>query len=332
MYKYIPVTETVRINKEIPVMKLPFILYRCKPLMPQKIVKQMKVVLTYLALYMKKDYGEQHLPIKGDVALKVGDGHHKVIDLSSNRIYTLFRERDKKLVLDQLGFENHSGMYEEIISINCSAHIIEAIFYNGHHPDLCDHSLKYLKKLNKMFLNLLLESELTSIDEITYVRKLRKQCLELLMRNQNKMTSHQFRMIKEFVDDTYAQFMECAYDATIDLTLSHGDVKQENIIEMKGEYKLIDWEFCKYRNPYFDLLKFITRYPMFSPLMTQIHHEEAHNLNNTLTNRSRYCLLFYLEDIELRLTQSEHRAFAKDISKIIRFIKVMKEDRPFRDF
>ncbi len=312
--------------------KLSKLLFNCKPLMPKNPFKRLVVLLNYIRNASKESQLTFSLP--GDIILKVNDVNYKIINYNNDVIYTVVSEKNEEVIDNILKFNNDSQMYEKIIDVDKERRIITGKFYNGHHPDLTKYNRKLTRKMNQLFLNLISESELKVVDIKSYSASLLNDIELILDKNSTIIDEWHINYIKEFATKTYSAVIKSGSEKTIPLTLSHGDIKRDNIISYKSKLVLIDWEFCAYRSPTFDILKFISRFSPDNKISYCVLLSKIKILNQTPRkkleseieiyldqNTFTHLNLYYLEDILLRLRQFEKRDFAADATKIIKSIE-----------
>ncbi|MGG3912314.1 phosphotransferase family protein [Rossellomorea vietnamensis] len=319
-------------NKELPLYKLPIILYKCLPLMPVNPIKRIKVIASYLLAQSKNKHIEFSLPISGEIVLRIRENNYKVINLKNNNIYTVFNNECEEEIVKNVSYSKNSRMYEEIFEVDLKQKVIRAAFYNGHHPNLTKASYKTRKDLEKMFSNLIMSSKTKTVNAQRYADNLVKSILTTIKNNSSIISNRDCAIVKEFVEEMHLNFLKKSSKESIILTLSHGDIKQDNIIQTREGIILIDWEFGGFRTPTYDYFKFRSRFPHFGKEYFECILElVANELNekHPQSELSKYFRCFYpkyyylnlIEDIELRLKQFETRDFAKDINKIIKFIE-----------
>ncbi|SEP67299.1 Choline/ethanolamine kinase [Virgibacillus subterraneus] len=332
MSTFVSLGNFISINKKLSIPSIAFKLFCCKPLMPRNPLKRLRVVYNYLILFRRNNVSNEHiLRSDGDVAIKVVDSNYKVINLKRKIIQTIFDEENEDKICGSLIYKDSSTLYEKIWDIDKENRIITGLFYNGHHPNLNKTKSKILKnRLTDMFISLLAESDIRNVNARVYAKSLVDLTLEILDRNSEGITEKESRYVRNFLVRIYERFIKNNEERFIQLTLSHGDIKEDNLLVQNNKIVLIDWEFCGFRSPTFDLIKFKTRFPNFgddfySKLNKYLFDKLSNKTKrgNELIQRymNNYLDLFYLEDITLRLIQFENREFAKDFSKIIKFIK-----------
>ncbi|MFS0861491.1 phosphotransferase family protein [Fredinandcohnia sp. 179-A 10B2 NHS] len=337
MSQYLSLNKNISINKNTSVISLPILLYRCKPLMPKNHFKRLRVVMKYLLLYMKNGANEKTIGVNGEIALRVGYNNYKVINMKDNIIYTVYTEENESIIFESLEYRTESLMYEKILEIDQINKIIKGQFYNGHHPNLTNINNKYCKqKLGDLFVNLLTKSKVKEINSICYVEKQLNDSLDVLNRNTEKISNEQYQYVKTFLLSNYGEFIRNSPEENMQLTLSHGDIKQDNLLESNGEVVLIDWEFCGFRSPMYDFIKFKRRFSSYGDIFFLDIKKIIINYLISSKNRSlikyfqndskKYMNIFYLEDINLKLKQFETRRFARDFSRIINHIKGIKNE------
>jgi hypothetical protein len=188
-----------------------------------------------------------------------------------------------------------------------------------------------LEQLKELFINLIIKSDVKKVNANNYASSLITNSFKILERNSNTITEQQYQQVKEFILLCYKNFCDKSPKEDIHLTLSHGDIKQENIIQKKNKLLLIDWEFCNYRLPNYDILKSMLRFSCLDEIFYKSLVKRIISSSN-IKGRSElqiyfheykdiYLYLFYLEDINLRLFQFENRGFARDFSKINKHIE-----------
>ncbi len=302
--------------------------------MPRNPIKRIKVILNYALQYKKNKFKKKSLIIDGDIALSVGNNNYKIIRLKDRVIYTIYDEHNESYILRSLRFNKSSLMYEKIYDVDIENRIIKGRFYNGHHPNLINASINnHLRdKISDMFINLLYKSAIKEVESHVYAKFLLSKSLGILNRNSGKLSEEQIETVKSFIKIEYEKFIKSYSRNKIILTFSHGDIKQDNLLEVNNEIVLIDWEFCEFRTPFYDFLKFKARFPFlgeefYDYILERINrYFKESDINNLLsdyfyTHSINNKELFYLEDVYLRLIQFETRQFASDFSRIIRFIK-----------
>ncbi len=183
-----------------------------------------------------------------------------------------------------------------------------------------------------MFSKLIMNSNTRRVNAQWYVTSLMTGILDILERNSSLISSKDCSIVKKFVEDMYLNFSKMLTEEDIILTLSHGDIKQDNLIQTKKGIILTDWEFCGFRAPTYEYFKFKSRFPhlgndYFENLLNKVINEL--NKNRSQSDLSKYFRCYFpkylylnlIEDIELRLKQFETRDFAKDFNKILKFIE-----------
>jgi thiamine kinase-like enzyme len=332
MYHYRSLINNISVSKDLPLYKLPLILYKCRPLMPANPLKRLKVIASYLLTYSQSQFVEFTLPISGEIVLRIRESNYKVINLKDNIIHTVFSNESEKEIVENVSYSKSSRMYEEIIEVDLKKKVIRAAFYNGHHPNLTKASSKTKKDLKQMFSKLIMNSNTRTVNAQWYANSLMTEILDILKRNSSLISSKECAIVKEFIEDMYINFSKILTEEDIILTLSHGDIKQDNLIQTKKGIILIDWEFCGFRAPTYEYFKFKSRFPhlgngYFESILNKVINEL--NKDYSQSDLSKYFRCFYpkylylnlIEDIELRLKQFETRDFAKDFNKILKFIE-----------
>lgn len=332
MSTFVSLGNFISINKKLSIPSMALKLFCCKPLMPRNPLKRLRVVYNYLILFRRNNAFDEHiLRSDGDVAIKVVDSNYKVINLKRKIIQTIFNEENEDKICGSLKYKDSSTLYEKIWDIDKENRIITGLFYNGYHPNLSKTKSKILKiRLTDMFISLLAESDIRNVNTGIYAKSLVDLTLEILDRNPEGITKEESRYVRDFIVRIYERFIKNNEEDFLQLTLSHGDIKQDNLLVLNNKIVLIDWEFCGFRSQSFDLMKFKSRFPNFGDdfysklnkyLIDRLSNKTKSNNELTQHYMNNYLDLFYLEDITLRLTQFENREFAKDFSKIIKFIK-----------
>ncbi|MGG4167732.1 hypothetical protein ABEW00_09665 [Rossellomorea vietnamensis] len=332
MYHYSALINNISVSKELPLYKLPIILYKCLPLMPVNPLKRMKVIASYLLAHSKNKSIEVTLPISGEIVLRIRENNYKVINLKNNNIYTVFDHESEKEIVKNVSYSKTSKMYEEIFEVDLKQKVIRAAFYNGHHPNLTKASYKTRKDLEQMFSNLVISSKTNTVNAQWYGDNLVKTILATLKRNGTFISNKDSAIVKGFVEDMNMNFSKRSSKENIILTLSHGDIKQDNIIQTRKGIILIDWEFGGFRTPTYDYFKFKSRFPhlgdeYFESVLNFVSNELNEEHPQSELNKyfrcfyQKYFYLNLMEDIELRLKQFETRDFAKDFNKILKFIE-----------
>ncbi|EKN69396.1 hypothetical protein BABA_10061 [Neobacillus bataviensis LMG 21833] len=335
MDEYIFLTEFISINKNIPLFTLAYVLFKCRPLMPRNPLLRINTIKYILK---QKERNVVPLPVHGEIAIKVGDFNYKIISLREKAIYTVCNEGSETEIYEKLGYSHSNKMYEEIISVDTENKVIKGVFYNGYHPNIAKKHMKLNKKFCHLFYDLITNSDLKEVSAKKYAKSLYLDCLKILDRNSSEITVEQFNYVKKFILSRYKKIANEFLEDVLHLTLNHGDIKKENLIEDGKRLILIDWEFCDFRIPSHDLLQFMKRYPNLELSFYRTLFETLNNnlkLNELLYKElSRYFQLlgksyldiFYLEDIKIRLTQFENRNYAKDFSRyIVGYIKGIEE-------
>ncbi len=72
MYHYRSLINNISVSKDLPLYKLPLILYKCRPLMPATPLIRVKVIASYLLTYIQSQFAEFTLPISGEIVLRLG--------------------------------------------------------------------------------------------------------------------------------------------------------------------------------------------------------------------------------------------------------------------
>ena len=318
--------EGLSVSDKIKLYKLPIILFTCKPLMPKNSLIRMRVVFQYLLMFLKRKSHSPTLPIEGDIVIETNQ-KYKIICMREKVIYT-FSDNLNEELCTALTFNSTSLMYEKILGIDNTKNTIKGFFYNGYHPSLLKKNKKLNYKIESLFIDLIKQSTYRYKKAEDYADELKSTILLDLERNSNLITTQQLDITKRFILNSYESFINSYPKEYIMLIISHGDIKQDNIIEYKNNLTLIDWEFCNYRSLLFDLYKFRSRFENFDSkfyenLIKRLMNEKSRGNNlsdyfNNYLNSSED--LFYLEDIKLRLFQFENRNFSNDFNKIIKFI------------
>lgn len=315
MYIYRSLTKSIWIHKDLPWYTIPLLLYRFKPLMPKNRIKRIKAIYTYLSARQHNE--EYSIPLKGDIVFKVGDSNYKVVNFDERIIYSVIN-KNTDFLLQGLRRANCSELFEEVLEIDYKNKIVKGVLYNGHHPNLTFTKRDTNIKLSALFSDLVMKSQVKLITLEQYVQTLKKNCLEVLNRNNKVISSSEYTLINEFVERKSNYLLLNYAKEVVPLTLSHGDIKQDNIIEL-DRYQLIDWEFNDYRSISFDLLKFKLKHSNYKELQFEkciFYHSIL--FENFLHNQDLLRDLFSLEDIYLRLVQFETRNFAKKVNHIIK--------------
>jgi thiamine kinase-like enzyme len=296
--------------------------------MPKNPLKRIKAIV-YIFFSKQKEQKIVSFPICGEIALKVGDSNYKIINLKERAIYTVLNGSSQKYILEKLLFNHSSKMYEEILNVDKKNKVIKGVFYNGHHPNIAKKHMKLNRDFCNLFFDLITKSEIREVKLKNYVKSLYLDSLEILERNSTKLSEEHINYVKGFILTRYEKIEKEFLDDCLHLTLSHGDIKEDNLIENNNRLLLIDWEFCDFRLPSYDILQFKSRFPNFSSeyfqkliatLKDKLTEKELNNegLNKYLEDScSNYLDVFYLEDIKLRLSQFETRDFAKDFLNYI---------------
>lgn len=333
MDEYIFLTDLIYINKSFSLIAIIFVLYKCKPLMPKNPLKRIKAI-KYILTSKQEEKNVISLPITGEIALKVSDYNFKIINLKEKAIYTVFNESNEKTIYEKLHYSYSSKMFEEIINVDKKNKIIKGVFYNGHHPNVIGEYLKLNRKFSDLFLELITKSEVKEVNVKNYAKTLYLDNLAVLERNSSIITEDHFNFVKNFILKKYEKIANEFLEDVIHLTLSHGDIKEDNLIVENNRFLLVDWEFCDFRIPSYDILQFMYRFPYFDPKFYQDLFGDVQKdlrskdlsykgLQKYFQNLGvNYLDLFYLEEIKLRLFQFERRSFAKDFSGyVVGYIK-----------
>jgi thiamine kinase-like enzyme len=336
MNQYVFLTNYLSVNKKFPKIAVPFLLFKSKPFMPKNPFKRIKTIY-YILLSSKRIHNEISLPVKGEIALTVGDSNYKIINIKDNTISTVFNQNNEKMIYKCLHYSNSSRVYEEIINVDQKNRIIKGVFYNGHHPNLIETNLKLNGMVCDLLFDLLTKSDIKKVREKDYGKTLYVESLDILKRNSFRITEEQFNYVKEFVLNKYAEITKKDLNGIIHLTLSHGDIKEDNLIEINHKLFLIDWEFCDFRLPGFDILHFMSRYPNFDATIYEKlvgklknHLKSVESFGNDVEkyfhqSSENFLDIFFLEAIKLRLTKFETRKFAEDFSNyVVNYIKMLE--------
>jgi hypothetical protein len=232
-------------------------------------------------------------------------------------------------------------MYEEILDFDKKNKVIKGVFYNGHHPNIINKYMKLNREFCQLFFDLITKSVLKEVNAKDYAKSLYLDNLEILERNSSLILEEHLIYVKKFILNRYEKVSNKFMEESIHLTLSHGDIKEENLIEEGNKLILIDWEFCDFRLPAHDLIQFMKRYPnLDQSFYRKLFEKIFDNLNTKEWSHKGlskyfqplneiYLDIFYLEDIKIRLTQYENRNYAKDFSKyIVRHIKAFEVKMP----
>jgi hypothetical protein len=201
--------------------------------------------------------------------------------------------------------------------------------------------LKLNRGFCELFLDLITKSHVKELNVKDHAKTLYLDIIAILDRNFSNITEDQFHYVKSFIFKKYSKVVNEFRDDVLHLTLSHGDIKEDNLtVEKDNKFLAIDWEFCDFRLPSYDILQFTYRFPKFeSRFYKEFFREIQWNLKlKGITYReiskyfrnlgSDYLDVFYLEKIKLRLFQFERRNFAKDfLSYIVCYIKGIDKKR-----
>ncbi|MFD1040616.1 phosphotransferase [Virgibacillus byunsanensis] len=333
MNTFVSLGDLISVNKKLSFLSMALKLFSCKPLMPKNPIKRIEIVYKYLILFRLNISSNEHLlRSDGDVALRVADSNYKVINIKDRVIHTIFEEENEDKIYSSLKHKDSSSVYEKICNIDKENRIITGVFYNGHHPNLNKTKSKILKKrLRDMFINLLVKSDIKYVNADLYSKSLVANILTTLERNSKNIMEEESDLVRNFAIETHQRFIKNFHDEFLLLTLSHGDIKQDNLLVENNKIILIDWEFCEFRSPTYDIMKFKSRFPEFEDkfylhvnkcLSENLSSKTKTKKHSKLTHRDMDSQLdiYYLEDISLRLLQFENREFAKDFSKIVKFV------------
>ncbi|TMW70543.1 hypothetical protein [Alteribacter natronophilus] len=316
MNKYRALTQNVMINREIPKYKVPFVIFNCKPLVPKNYMKRIKATFIYLIKYWIGV--TESIPYKSDIVFKTGNNNYKLIDLNNSSILTVVQSETRQQE-NALRYRHRYKEFEEIVGVDPKGKWVKGIYYNGHHPILNPHNIRQLKKIKQTFNRLQVQSRIKVVENDKYVDSIVFKSLEIMTKNQHLLKKPDVNYVSDFLYKTKDSILAGSNDFKIYLSLSHGDIKPDNMIEDKKFFRLIDWEFTEYRSTRFDLIKFLTRFPRFGQYL-KIGDVENPNVKALEFNKDepkRYMKLFFLEDVLLRLQQFDERDFASDFTSHI---------------
>ncbi|MCM3574702.1 hypothetical protein M3172_16010 [Mesobacillus subterraneus] len=331
MTKFLSLTNSISVRKDINFFKIPILLYTCKPLMPKNHLKRIKVVGKYIFTCLTSQRYEEELPINGDIAIRIGEKNFKVIRLKEKVIFTIYSntKANNKKALQILKSKNLSKLYEGILNIDRKKGVIKGVFYDGHHPNILIRNKATDEMIKELFISLLISSTIKELDFKEYVDSLVVNCKKVLRRNAYKIEEQESKFVSGVIEELSQRIINALPLDKIKLTLSHGDLKQDNLIELKNELIPIDWEFCDFRSPAYDIYKFKSRFPQYGKefyekLFLKIERvSKEYGLEEYFQHSEKgYIYLFLLEDIYLRLNQFESRSFAREFSNhLIKAIK-----------
>ncbi|WP_079505327.1 hypothetical protein [Mesobacillus jeotgali] len=325
MTKFLSLTKSISVRKDTNFFKIPILLYTCKPLMPKNPLKRIKVVGKYIFNCVKSHRYEKELPVNGDIAISIGEKNFKVIRLKEKVIYTIYSntKADHKKMLQILKSKNSSKLYEGILNVDRKKGIIKGVYYNGHHPNLLKRNTLTDEMINELFISLIISSSIKEVNLKEYVNFLVTNCRRILRRDAHKIEEQESKFVIGVIEELSQKIINALPLDKIKLTLSHGDLKQDNLIEVKNKLIPIDWEFCDFRSPSFDIYKFQSRFPKYGK---EFYEKVFLNLGKVrkVSNSEHkdyfqqtvkvYLDLFLLEDVYLRLKQYESRSFAANFS------------------
>lgn len=333
MTKFLSLTNSICVRKDLNFFKIPILLYTCKPLMPKNPIKRIKVVGKYIFTCLTSHRYEEELPVTGDIAINLGEKNFKVIRLKEKVIYTIYSntKANHQKALQILKLKNSSELYEGILNIDRKQGIIKGVYYNGHHPNMLIQNEATDEMINELFISLIIGSTIKELDFKEYVRSLVVNCKKIIHRNAHKIEEQENKFVNSVIEELSQKVINTLPLNKIKLTLSHGDLKQDNLIEVKNKLIPIDWEFCDFRSPTYDIYKFKSRFSNYDHRFYQkllqdlakVSKASGYGLENYFQQTEKgYLYLFFLEDIYLRLKQYESRSFAKNFSThLIKAIK-----------
>ncbi|WP_171051759.1 phosphotransferase [Alteribacter natronophilus] len=336
MHKYVKVNSNLYINSNISMIKvLILLLFQSKPFMGRSVLQKSKrliKVFSFLIFNKIKNINNIKLPINGHIAMVVSGENYKIFNLKENHVYTLYAGDFIFFLNRQLEISNANEMCPKVIEWDEERKITKEKLYNGYHP-LINKNDKIENEFEDLLLNLVLKSNIQKAFAPNYYNRRYHAILELVNENADYIiTDLQKNKIKTFVSKIYntLDLNRELNNISIPLTLTHGDLKSNNLIEHEGNLILIDWEYSEYRTPSFDTLYFLynskdeiiinQRNTMLKEIFLrgQINDELLSYFN---LDDQTIIYIFCLEYIHLRLLQSRQRTFAKDIDLyVMKFI------------
>lgn len=325
MYDYVNLQGRPSINKKNSMIRAAYILYKFKPLIPRK-QKRWKSVIKYLMLFRKNKISGniRSLPINGDLALEVNSINHKVFNLKQGIVYTIYNQNYKEYIDKQFSLINSHDMYEKIISLDGDNRVIKSKFYNGYHPNFNHNSSKNIIRLSRLFYELIIRAEAKQVNATEYAHSLNMDImdgLDCIFKEQKDKKI--IESVRHIAFQKYHNFLEKNKSNKIHLVVTHGDIKHENLIEKRGEFIPIDWEFSEFRSPVFDLIKFMFRenydtyfYERVLEQTTKkfINQDYLYYFNNIW---EIYIELYSLEYIKHRILQFKQRYSMDELNNVM---------------
>lgn len=332
---YVKINDKLLVNKKISAFTLPILLsMKFKPFFSGSKIHNIKKLVLVLLKFMNKTSDTICIPLKGHFALKVSDENLKVFDVSKNTVTTLYTKRYASFLEQNIKLRKHNDFQPEILKWDKEEKTLSEKYYNGHHPCQKDKGSLVPDEVISLLGNLLNYSDISIRDFNEYIETIYNNNIALLENVKNNLEDGQFGLIDTYIKENYSCLKSTAGIDNIPLVLSHGDIKNNNLIKVNSDLIPIDWEYCDFRSSIFDTFFYIlfqkeSSFLSGKQLELDIDRLKAHvNNENLLLYKSNDISLmmriFSLEYFNLRLSQYHSREFVKDVDKYFtNIVKIM---------
>ncbi|MFG6149942.1 phosphotransferase family protein [Halobacillus sp. B23F22_1] len=329
MEKYIQLEKRLYVNKNISLLKLIVILFfKINPLLPH--TNKHKKILLYIKIFLKSKSRLIYLPKKGDLVMKVSDTNYKVFSTSNNIIYNLYHHNYERLAEKQFNLIKYNRMIN-LVKWDKKNMILEEYYINGNHPTYA-YLVNNPKVCSDLFVKMIKLSKVKKINSDMYFNTLKNGIFDNLKKNTYILSKTQTKCISDFVEESI-NYLNNNFPMTyIPQVVTHGDITCNNLIIYKNNLIPIDWEFCDFRSPIFDIQFFLNKLEMEKQIDSGVSSEikviasnadyESQEIKSFFrTDREILYKLYLIEYVYLVLSQIEFREFAKDIEHyVIRYL------------
>ncbi|MCP3029189.1 phosphotransferase family protein [Halobacillus sp. A5] len=330
MKHYLQLEQKLFVSKDMLFIKFIYILiFKCKPFLPNDFRGKINKIILYIKIFLKSRSKVISLPLKGDIALKVSDINYKVISLRIKTVSFLYEKQYSNLVENQFYLSKLQSMVH-VINWDEENRILNELYINGMHPTASS-LLNNHNSIKNLMENLINSSEVKEIKTEDYINYLFNQIRKELKTNTIYITDAQKKKINDYCYQTYKKLIDELTLKKVPQVISHGDVSCKNVIIKDGGFHLIDWEYCNFRSPYFDINFLINTLldddSRYSKEINDVKTFKKSILQNLNCRRDIFDFfqvdiyilecLFMMEYILLVLNQIKYRDFAKDINKYI---------------
>jgi hypothetical protein len=306
------------------------IYFKGKPFLPKSGSEKFNKVLLYIKIFLKKKSKTLKLPFYGDIVLTVEDSNYKIVKLFDGVTYTIYEPKKFGLMKRHANLSTYNKMYN-ILEFNKEKSYIKEMFVNGYHPELKEEQFHSHIELSNLLRNLIVNSQTKYEYAHVYFKSLILKIVNLLNKSTHISGEH-YNEIFDFVFITYAELKRNFPNEHVPLVLSHGDVVKKNIIKLNGELVPIDWEFCEFRSPSYDLFFFVQNMnynQSEKKLLEKVSDCTGYSIKSSKELKSYFGVdsvhlknIFILEYILHILTQTRYRDFAKNTDEsIMKFIR-----------